>query len=137
MLIGGQCVCASNFIVEEYKGVCNLILAGAVLLALVVSVLSPVLPHELKKDQKEYHLAGLIFFALVYFLLFLFYRSKYSYQPEESQNDNTLQNNLRNTLQNILSANKVLSVVSFLSAIPSTILYMTDAVNFASSLWVS
>jgi hypothetical protein len=140
-------MCASNFLVEEYHEYRNCLLAIEGLVV-IVSVLSPVLPYALKKTQKAYHLAGLIFFALVYGSLFLFYCSDACYQPGQSNGgdqpeqsneggDQPEQSNERNLIQDILSANKVLSVVAFLSAIPSAALYEKDKIDFELSLWVS
>ena len=150
-------MCALNFLVEEYHEYRNCLLAIEGLVV-IVSVLSPVLPYALKKTQKAYHLAGLIFFALVYSSLFLFYCSDACYQPGQSNGgdqpeqsneggdqpeqsneggDQPEQSNERNLIQDILSANKVLSVVAFLSAIPSAALYEKDKIDFKLSLWVS
>lgn len=122
-------MCVSNFLVQEYHKYPNCLPAIAVLVV-TVSILSPVLPYALKEAQKAYHLAGLVFFALVYGPLFLSYCSDACYQPEQSNGGD-------NSIQDILSANKVLSAVAFLSAIPSAALYEKEKIDFELSLWVS
>jgi hypothetical protein len=126
-------MCASRFLGSDFQKYRNYLPAFTVLVV-IVSILSPVLPYELKvaaEAQKAYHLAGLIFFALVYGLLFLFYCGDACYQPELPNNSTV------NRVHDIISANKVLSVVAFLSAIPSAALYGKDKIDFELSLWVS
>lgn len=136
MLIGSlhfQCMCVSRFLVKDFQKYHNYLPAFAVLIV-IMSILSPVLPYTMKVEQqaqKAYHLAGLIVFVLVYGLLFLFYCGDTCYQPELPNNSTV------NTVQDILSANKVLSVVAFLPAIPSATLYRKDKIDFELSLWVS
>jgi hypothetical protein len=100
----------------------------------MVSVLSPVLPYVLKEVNEELHLAGLIFFAVEYCILFGFYRygcrSLYKTPIQHQGEDGTL-------ISDILRSNKILSAIAFVATIPSAICYGTDVIDFELSLWVS
>jgi hypothetical protein len=140
-----QCICASLFPFSEnpykppknqkYQKYHKYLPAIPILAIIAVSVLSPVLPYVLKKAQKAYHLAGLIFFAVVYILLLLFYGYgffKYYWKPKHQEQEKG-----ENLISKILRSNMVLSSIAILSAVPSAALYMTDNIDFELSLWVS
>jgi hypothetical protein len=83
-----------------------------------------------KEADKVSHLAGLIFFAVEYLMLFWFYvygcRGEYL-KPILPQG----------LARDILLSNIGLSTIAFLSAIPSATYYGKGEIDFKSSLWVS
>lgn len=99
----------------------------------VVSVLSPVLPYVLKEVNEELHLAGLIFFAVEYCMLFGFYR----YGCRSLKTPIQFQGEDGTLIPDILRSNKILSAIAFAAAIPSAICYGKDVIDFELTLWVS
>jgi surface polysaccharide O-acyltransferase-like enzyme len=78
VLIGGlnfQWMCALMFLAGEKF--CDKhwdLVIIHIVIVVIVSILSPVLPYMLKEVNKELYLAGLIFFAVEYCMLFGFYQ---------------------------------------------------------------
>lgn len=106
----------------------------SILVAVVaVSLLSTVLPYKLEKAQEELHLAGLLFFAVIYLILLVFYGYGFCnayWKPKHQKQGN-------DPISDILLSNMILSLLTTISAVPSAIYYARGDIDFELSLWVS
>lgn len=139
-----QCLRASLFIslfpfgevCEGHKYLKNLSQISIPVIIIAVSLLSTVLPYELKIHQiaqKQYHLAGLLFFAVIYLILSVCYgygSCKHHWKRKQQKQEKT-------PILDILLANTILSSLTTISAIFSAVCYATDNIDFELSLWVS
>jgi hypothetical protein len=137
-----QCLRASQFISlfpfgEKVREICEghkyLSSISISVIITAVSLLSTVAPYELKTAQKKYHLAGLLFFAVIYLILSVCYGysfCKYYRELKQGKQGKT-------PISDILLANTILSLFTTISAISSAVCYATDNIDFELSLWVS
>jgi hypothetical protein len=139
VLTGGlrfQSVLAWNF--QKHR-LLKYLVAAQTILVLMASVLSTVLPYKLKNGCKASYIVLLLFFAICYVLLLVFYgllfRKWKAEQPTQKHQKHQSEGPIN--VYDIVESNIFFSSIAFIGVIASFLPYVFGKINFEFSLWVS